>query len=149
MDNTLSKQLLLSILGLAILIVAIVGVSYAVLVEPNSNLNSKDIVYIDYDTDVDGISLIGSLPMKDSEGIGMSSYLDFKVISNVSSNNNINYEVLLERVKDDNFASSKAVYSLAEYCIVDKNSKKMFSILYVFMCIYVYLYLVLSSVNQT
>ena len=51
MDNTLSKQLLLSILGLAILIVAIVGVSYAVLVEPNSNLNSKDIVYIDYDTD--------------------------------------------------------------------------------------------------
>ena len=98
MDNTLSKQLLLSILGLAILIVAIVGVSYAVLVEPNSNLNSKDIVYIDYDTDVDGISLIGSLPMKDSEGIGMSSYLDFKVISNVSSNNNINYEVLLERV---------------------------------------------------
>ena len=103
MDNTLSKQLLLSILGLAILIVAIVGVSYAVLVEPNSNLNSKDIVYIDYDTDVDGISLIGSLPMKDSEGIGMSSYLDFKVISNVSSNNNINYEVLLERVKDDDY----------------------------------------------
>ena len=45
MDNTLSKQLLLSILGLAILIVAIVGVSYAVLVEPNSNLNSKDIVF--------------------------------------------------------------------------------------------------------
>ena len=94
MDNTLSKQLLLSILGLAILIVAIVGVSYAVLVEPNSSLNSKDIVYIDYDTDADSISLIGILPMKDSEGIGMSSFLDFKVISNVSSNNSVNYEVL-------------------------------------------------------
>lgn len=103
MDNTLSKQLLLSILGLAILIVAIVGISYAVLVEPNSSLISNDIVYIDYDTDTDGISLIGTLPMKDSEGIGMSSYLDFKVISNVSSNNALNYEILLERVKDDDY----------------------------------------------
>ena len=101
MDNTLSKQLLLSVLGLAILIVAIVGVSYAVLVEPNTSLTSKDIVYIDYDTDTDGISLTETLPMTDSEGMGMSSYLDFKVISNVSSNNTVNYEILLERVNDD------------------------------------------------
>lgn len=104
MDNTLSKQLLLSVLGLAILIVAIVGVSYAVLVEPNSSLTSKDIVYIDYDTDTDGISLTETLPMTDSEGIGMSSYLDFKVISNVSSNNTVNYEILLQRVNDDDYA---------------------------------------------
>lgn len=103
MDNTLSKQLLLSILGLAILIVAIVGVSYAVLVEPNSSLTSKNIVYIDYDIDSDGISLVGTLPMSDSDGIAMSSYLDFKVISNVSSNNVLNYEILLKRVIEDEY----------------------------------------------
>ncbi len=103
MDNTLSKQLLLSILGLAILIVAIVGVSYAVLVEPKSSLTSKNIVYIDYDIDSDGISLVGTLPMTDSDGIAMSSYLDFKVISNVSSNNVLNYEILLERVIEDEY----------------------------------------------
>lgn len=103
MDNTLSKQLLLSILGLAILIVAIVGVSYAVLVEPNSSLTSKNIVYIDYDIGSDGISLVGTLPMTDSEGIAMSSYLDFKVISNVSSNNVLNYEILLKRVIEDEY----------------------------------------------
>ena len=103
MDNTLSKQLLLSILGLAILIVAIVGVSYAVLVEPNSSLTSKNIVYIDYDIGSDGISLVGTLPMTDSDGIAMSSYLDFKVISNVSSNNVLNYEILLKRVIEDEY----------------------------------------------
>ncbi len=103
MDNTLSKQLLLSILGLAILIVAIVGVSYAVLVEPKSSLTSKNIVYIDYDIDSDGISLVGTLPMTDSDGIAMSSYLDFKVISNVSSNYVLNYEILLKRVIEDEY----------------------------------------------
>ena len=52
------------------------------------------------------------------------------------------FQINLERVKDDNFASSKAAYSLAEYYIADKNSKKMFSIYFVS------LYLILLSVNQ-
>ena len=40
MDNSLSRQILLSILGIAIFIVAIVGVSYAVFTTKSANINT-------------------------------------------------------------------------------------------------------------
>lgn len=71
MDNTLSRQILLAVLGLALLVLAIVGVSYAITI-PNKSLNK---VYLVSD-DNSAISL-NNLPMSDYEGINLMVVLMF------------------------------------------------------------------------
>ncbi len=109
MDNTLSKHLLLSILGLAILIVSVVGISCAVFVDSTS----VNVVYLQYDEVDSEISLINTLPISDVEGINMndsSSYFEFNVITNVDKNAVVDYYVLLEKVRNqDNVLNNKDV----------------------------------------
>lgn len=98
MDNTLSRQILLAVLGLALLILAIVGVSYAITI-PDKSLNK---IYLVSEND----STIGlnSLPISDYEGInltGSSNVFDFCVRGTISSNTSIDYMVALEKVDAD------------------------------------------------
>ena len=71
MDNSLSKQILLVIIGIALLIVAVVGVSYAITV---SDISTNK-VRIVTDSSNMGIDMNNTLPMSDSEGI---NYFIFK-----------------------------------------------------------------------
>ena len=98
MDNTLSRQILLAVLGLALLVLAIVGVSYAITI-PNKSLNK---VYLVSD-DNSAISL-NDLPMSDYEGInlnGSSNVFDFCVKGNIADNASIDYVIALERINSD------------------------------------------------
>lgn len=98
MDNTLSRQILLAVLGLALLVLAIVGVSYAITI-PNKSLNK---VYLVSD-DNSAISL-NDLPMSDYEGInlnGSSNVFDFCVKGNIADNASINYVIALEKIDSD------------------------------------------------
>lgn len=98
MDNTLSRQILLAVLGLALLVLAIVGVSYAITI-PNKSLNK---VYLVSD-DNSAISL-NNLPMSDYEGInlnGSSNVFDFCVKGNIADNASIDYVIALERINSD------------------------------------------------
>lgn len=65
MDNSLSKQILLVIIAIALLIVALVGVSYAITVG-NGSSNKVRMVMDSYNM---GINMNNTLPMSDSEGI--------------------------------------------------------------------------------
>lgn len=98
MDNTLSRQILLAVLGLALLVLAIVGVSYAITI-PNKSLNN---VYLVSD-DNSAISL-NDLPMSDYEGInlnGSSNVFDFCVKGNIADNASIDYVIALEKIDSD------------------------------------------------
>lgn len=98
MDNTLSRQILLAVLGLALLVLAIVGVSYAITI-PNKSLNK---VYLVSD-DNSAIS-INNLPMSDYEGInlnGSSNVFDFCVKGNIADNASIDYVIALEKIDSD------------------------------------------------
>lgn len=98
MDNTLSRQILLAVLGLALLVLAIVGVSYAITI-PNKSLNK---VYLVSD-DNSAISL-NDLPMSDYEGInlnGSSNVFDFCVKGNIADNASIDYVIALEKINSD------------------------------------------------
>ena len=98
MDNTLSRQILLAVLGLALLVLAIVGVSYAITI-PNKSLNK---VYLASD-DNSAISL-NDLPMSDYEGInlnGSSNVFDFCVKGNIADNASIDYVIALEKIDSD------------------------------------------------
>lgn len=98
MDNTLSRQILLAVLGLALLVLAIVGVSYAITI-PNKSLNKVYLVSDDNST----ISL-NDLPMSDYEGInlnGSSNVFDFCVKGNIADNASIDYVIALEKINSD------------------------------------------------
>lgn len=97
MDNTLSRQILLAVLGLALLVLAIVGVSYAITI-PNKSLNK---VYLVSD---DSAINLNNLPMSDYEGInlnGSSNVFDFCVKGNIADNASIDYVIALEKIDSD------------------------------------------------
>ena len=126
MDNTLSRQILLAVLGLALLVLAIVGVSYAITI-PNKSLNK---VYLVSD-DNSAISL-NDLPMSDYEGInlnGSSNVFDFCVKGNIADNASIDYVIALEKIdSDDDSLDDKDVkvylekYNLKEFVSTDITS---------------------------
>lgn len=126
MDNTLSRQILLAVLGLALLVLAIVGVSYAITI-PNKSLNK---VYLVSD-DNSAISL-NNLPMSDYEGInlnGSSNVFDFCVKGNIADNASVDYVIALEKIDSDyDSLDDKDVkvylekYSLKEFVSTDITS---------------------------
>lgn len=105
MDNTLSRQILLSILGLALIIVAIVGVSYAVMIDSSNGVISNE-AFIDNNNDQNGIFLDNTLPISDSVGKIYNKYFDFDVVSLVSSATIVEYEISLEKVLDNSMTLS-------------------------------------------
>ena len=105
MDNTLSRQILLSILGLALIIVAIVGVSYAVMIDSSNGVISNE-AFIDNNDDQNGIFLDNTLPISDSVGKIYDKYFDFDVVSLVSSATIVEYEISLEKVLDNSMTLS-------------------------------------------
>lgn len=105
MDNTLSRQILLSILGLALIIVAIVGVSYAVMIDSSNGVISNE-AFIDNNDDQNGIFLDNTLPISDSVGKIYDKYFDFDVVSLVSSATIVEYEISLEKVLDNSITLS-------------------------------------------
>ena len=85
-NSNSSKQILISILGVAILIVAVVGISFAAFtyVGPGSKTNSitTGTITMSYTEDTNGITLSNALPMTDDAGKALSAegqYFDFTV----------------------------------------------------------------------
>ena len=98
-DNN-SMKILLSVLGVAILIVAVVGVSFAAFtyakVGTKENQISTGTITMSYNETTNGITLTDALPMKDSNGMGLSGaneYFDFTVGATMTGSTSINYKV--------------------------------------------------------
>ena len=101
-DNNNSKQVLLSVLGVAILVVAVVGVSFAAFSYSKTgekvNTITTGTITMSYSEDTNGINLSNALPMSDDQGkalSGSNNVFDFTVTATIngSGNTTINYDV--------------------------------------------------------
>lgn len=99
-DNN-SKQVLLSVLGVAILVVAVVGVSFAAFNYTDSgtqvNTISTGSITMSYSEDTNGINLKNALPMTDEQGkalTGENNVFDFTITASVTGDATINYAII-------------------------------------------------------
>ena len=100
-DNN-SKQVLLSVLGVAILVVAVVGVSFAAFSYSKTgekvNTITTGTISMSYSEPENGITLTNAMPMEDSTGMaldGANETFDFTVTATIngSGTTTINYAV--------------------------------------------------------
>ena len=96
MSNSMSRQLLLSVLGVALLLIAVVGISYAIFsatIKGNTkNSISTDTISISYTGTTDNIFVSTNNSFNDA------NVYEFSVNSNVLGNSAINYEIVSELV---------------------------------------------------
>ena len=105
-DNN-SKHVLLSVLGVAILVVAVVGVSFAAFSYSKTgekvNTITTGTITMSYSETTNGINLTNALPMSDAVGKALNEenqYFDFTVSATISGNTTINYAVTATKELD-------------------------------------------------
>ncbi|HIR59439.1 MAG TPA: hypothetical protein IAB38_05250 [Candidatus Onthousia excrementipullorum] len=100
--NNNSKQVLLSVLGVAILVVAVVGVSFAAFNYSKTgekvNTITTGTITMSYSENTNGINLVDALPMSDEQGMALSgdnNTFDFTVSATIngSGTTTINYDI--------------------------------------------------------
>ena len=103
-----SKQVLLSVLAVAILIVAVVGVSFAFFTyskqgETVNTITTGTLVF-SYNEPANGILLEDAVPMSDSDAkttlVSGRNVFDFTVTSTINGNATINYEITAKESTD-------------------------------------------------
>ena len=99
-NNNSSKQILLSVLGVAILVVAVVGISFAAFSYSKTGTVTNTIttgtITMSYSEPTNGINLTNALPITDTAGKALSgnnNTFDFTVNATTSGNANINYAI--------------------------------------------------------
>ncbi len=104
-NNNSSKQILLSVLGVAILVVAVVGISFAAFSYSKTgevkNTITTGTITMTYTEPTNGISLTDALPITDDAGKalkGDGKTFDFTVGATVAGTTTINY--VITAVKD-------------------------------------------------
>lgn len=102
-NNNNSKQVLLSVLGVAILVVAVVGVSFAAFSYSRTgeevNTITTGTITMNYADDSNGIKLTNAMPMSDDDGkklTGENNVFDFTVSATISGGGttNIDYAII-------------------------------------------------------
>lgn len=108
MVQTESKQILLSIISIAILIIAFVGVSYAMFttVFKDSQINSisTGTISLNLKNNTGSLSMKNVMPISDAEGMkldGDNNVYDFTVQSILSAKTTLNYEIYVEKIESD------------------------------------------------
>ena len=107
MEENGSKKVLLSVLGVAILLVAVVGISFAAFTFTNdedakTNSVSTGTIAMSYSEPTNGINLENALPMSDDAGKGLSgagNVFEFTVSTLASGTLNIPYEISVTPVE--------------------------------------------------
>ena len=102
MENNNSKQILLSILGVLVLIIAVIGVSFAAFsytgIGSKTNSITTGTISMSYSEVTSGILLEDALPISDSQGMALSgtnNVFDFTVKADIngSGTTTINYTI--------------------------------------------------------
>ena len=107
MKENNSKQVLLSVLGVAILVVAVVGVSFAAFSYSKTgekvNTITTGTITMSYSETTNGINLTNALPMSDGVGMALSEeeqYFDFTVSANITGTTTINYAITASKEEE-------------------------------------------------
>ena len=112
-NNNSSKQILLSVLGVAILVVAVVGISFAAFSYSKtgevSNTITTGTITMTYTEPTNGINLTDALPITDTAGKALAAdnqMFDFTVSATMSGTANINYAVTAVKTDDSTLPDS-------------------------------------------
>lgn len=99
-NNNSSKQILLSVLGVAILVVAVVGISFAAFSYSKTGVKENTIttgtITMSYTEPTNGINLTNALPITDTAGKALSgdnNTFDFTVTATIAGTTTINYAI--------------------------------------------------------
>ena len=107
MEKDSSKKILLSVLGVAILVVAVVGISFAAFSYTRTGETVNKIetgqISMTYTETENGIDITNALPMTDETGKALKAekqYFDFTVASTISGTTTINYAITATKEAD-------------------------------------------------
>lgn len=99
-EKNQSKQVLLSVLAVAVLVVAVVGITFAAFTYTKEgtqeNTISTGTIAMTYTEDTNGISITDAMPMTDASGKELSgdgNVFDFTVKTTIAGTTTVNYEV--------------------------------------------------------
>lgn len=101
-DN--QKKMLLSILGVAVLVVAVIGISfaaYSATFDTAENSVSTGTIMVSYTEPSNAINITDAMPLSDADGIaqtGSGKSFDFTVSTQASSDLTVPYEISLTKV---------------------------------------------------
>jgi len=108
-----SKQIILSVLGVAILIVAVIGVSFAAFTFAQAGTVANTIttgtISMSFSENVNGISITNAMPMTDMAGMaqtGEGNIFEFTVSAAIVGTATINYEVAAVAAAGNTLADS-------------------------------------------
>lgn len=118
MENSDSKEILLSIFGIALLVLAVAGISYAVFtfseVGKRENVISTGKISLSFiESSENVIHINNALPMSDSVGKVQNEYFDFSLEAVMKGSSTIYYEIRAKQVEvEDNIEASKVKFYL-------------------------------------
>lgn len=107
MEHKSSKQMILSVLGILILVVAVVGVTFAFFTYSKEgsveNSITSGTLTLNYNENVNGINISNAVPISDTKALTSTTptdYFDFTVDYNIVGSANIKYEIdLVDRTE--------------------------------------------------
>ena len=131
--NSSSKQALLSVLGVAILIVAVVGISFAAFTYTRAgvreNVVTTGTIQMSYDEATNGINISNALPMSELDAVkatvvnnsgvatpdtGTSvsdNVFDFTVSTTITGNPTINYDIVAQKANAEDADCDSTAYA--------------------------------------
>lgn len=105
MENAISRQIILSIIGIFMLIITVIGVSYALfrltLTGSRENKINTGTISMSYVESTNGISIDNAMPISDTKGkelLGDNEKFDFTISAKISGITTIGYEVVAKKV---------------------------------------------------
>lgn len=118
-----SKQIILSIIGIAVLIIAFVGISYATFTTVFKDLQVNGIstgtISLNLENQTGALSMKNVMPISDEVGMtleGENNVYDFTVQASLSAHTTLNYEIYMEKVNSNGeFLSDSSVRFYLQY----------------------------------
>lgn len=103
MEQNDSKKIILSVLGIAILIVAVVGISYAVFIftsdSKTENVINTGTISMSFTEGITNVMTISNaIPTQDEVGKKQSDYFDFNVSATIAGITDINYQIIAKNL---------------------------------------------------
>lgn len=118
------KKMLLSVLGVAILVVAVIGISFAAyttLFTSSANTVSTGTIMVSYSESGQAINVTNAMPLDDTNGKAQTEKFDFTVSTKADNALTVPYEVNLTKV-----TSAVAQGETGYYASMDNNQVKVY-----------------------
>ena len=124
MKENNQKKMLLSVLGVAILVVAVIGISFAAyttIFTSNANTVSTGTIMVSYSESGQAINVTDAMPLDDTNGKAQTQKFDFTVSTKADNALTVPYEVNLTKV-----TSTAAVGQPGYYASMEDNQIKVY-----------------------